>query len=202
MPTIKAVQGNSSPVFLAIRYVTAQAGATAKKTVPTNLARKLEKLVIRYSRIRFWLKLADDVPRERKIETPNSLAKRARIPRLSGSLDCMNVLGLTRLLALAPPAQPGQQQAPFWTSLVPLGLLVVVFYFVLIRPQQKKAKEHAQLLKAVRAGDKIVTTGGIVGVVVSVKEKTLSIRSADAKFEVTKSAISEITERSGGPSES
>ena len=109
---------------------------------------------------------------------------------------------LAPLLALAPPAQPGQQQPPFWTSLVPLALLVVVFYFVLIRPQQKKQKQHSELLKAVRAGDKVVTTGGIVGIVTSVKEKTLAIRSADAKFEVTKSAIAEITERSGDSSES
>ena len=106
------------------------------------------------------------------------------------------------LLGLAPPAQPGQQQAPFWTSLVPLGLLVVVFYFVLIRPQQKKAKQHAELLKAVRAGDRVVTSGGVVGVVLSVKEKTLTIRSADAKFEVTKAAIAEITDRGGESNES
>ena len=85
--------------------------------------------------------------------------------------------------------------------MVPLILLVVVFYFALIRPQQKKAKDHAQLLKTVRPGDKVVTTGGIVGVIVTVKEKTISIRSADAKFEITKSAIAEITERSGGASE-
>ncbi len=106
------------------------------------------------------------------------------------------------LLALAPPAQPGQQQAPFWTSLVPLVLLVVVFYFALIRPQQKKQRQHTEMLKTVRPGDKIITSGGIVGVVVSVKEKTLSLRSADAKFEVTKSAIAEISERSGESSES
>lgn len=105
------------------------------------------------------------------------------------------------MLALAPPAQGGQQ-APFWTSLVPLGLLVVVFYFVLIRPQQKKQRDHAEMLKGVRPGDKVVTSGGVVGVVVTVKEKTLSIRSADAKLEVTKSAIAEITERSGEASES
>ena len=86
-------------------------------------------------------------------------------------------------------------------NMVPLILLVVVFYFALIRPQQKKAKDHAQLLKTVRPGDKVVTTGGIVGVIVTVKEKTISIRSADAKFEITKSAIAEITERSGGSSE-
>ena len=114
----------------------------------------------------------------------------------------MKVLGLLPLLGLAPPAQPGQQQPPFWTSLVPLGLLVVVFYFVLIRPQQKKARQHTEMLKAVRAGDKIVTSGGVVGVVLSVKEKTLTIRSADAKFEVTKAAVSEITERGGESSES
>jgi len=107
----------------------------------------------------------------------------------------MNELGLIPLLAAAAPSANGQPQAPFWTSLVPMGLLVVVFYFVLIRPQQKKAKDHAALLKAVRAGDKVVTTGGIVGVVLSVKEKTLSIRSADAKFEITRSAVAEITDR-------
>jgi len=104
-------------------------------------------------------------------------------------------------LALAPQPQGGPP-APVWQSLVPLVLLVVVFCFALIRPQQKKAKDHANLLKAVRAGDKIVTSGGIVAGVVTVKEKTLSVRSADAKFEITKSAIAEITERSGEPSQS
>lgn len=109
---------------------------------------------------------------------------------------------ISALLALAPPAQPGQQAPPFWTSLVPLVLLVVVFYFALIRPQQKKAKEHAQLLRSVRAGDKILTSGGILAVVVTVKEKTLTVRSADSKFEIAKSAIAEITERSGESQES
>lgn len=114
----------------------------------------------------------------------------------------MNSLKVNSLLALAPPAQPGQPSPPMWTSLVPLLLLVAVFYFALIRPQQKKQKNHAQLLKTIRPGDKVVTSGGIVGIVVSVKDKTLSLRSADAKFEVTKAAIAEITERSGEPPES
>lgn len=97
-------------------------------------------------------------------------------------------------------AQSGQTQAPAWTSLVPLGLLMVVFYFILIRPQQKKAKEHAAMLKTVRPGDKILTSGGVLGVVLTVKEKTLTLRSADTKLEITKSAIAEITERSGDAS--
>jgi preprotein translocase subunit YajC len=106
------------------------------------------------------------------------------------------------ILALAPQAQPGQPAPPAWVNMVPLALLVAVFYFALIRPQQKKTKEHAALLKSVRAGDKIVTSSGIVAVIVTVKDKTLTVRSADAKLEITKSAIAEITERSGEPSES
>ncbi len=82
-----------------------------------------------------------------------------------------------------------------------LGLMAVMFYFVAMRPQQKRAKEHAALLKAVKAGDKITSTSGILGVVLSVKEKTVTIRSADTKLEITKAAIAEITERGTDKSE-
>ena len=102
---------------------------------------------------------------------------------------------------MGPQPQPGQQSSPL-AFVVPMLLMGVMFYFALIRPQQKKQKQHAELLKAVRAGDKIVTTGGIIGTIVTVKEKSISIRSADAKFEITKSAVAEVTERSGEPSES
>ena len=101
-----------------------------------------------------------------------------------------------------PPQSGAGQQQPFWTSLVPLVLLVVVFYVALIRPQQKKAKQHAELLKGLKANDRVVTASGIVGIVISVKERTVTLRSADAKFEVVKSAIAEITERGGDQSQS
>ena len=130
------------------------------------------------------------------------LAKGVGIPRFSAAFNYMNLFSPYALLALAPSSQPGQAAPPAWVNMVPLGLLVVVFYFALIRPQQKKAKEHAALLKAVRAGDKIVTNSGIVAVIVTVKEKTLTIRSADAKLEITKSAITEILDRSAESSES
>ncbi len=105
---------------------------------------------------------------------------------------------------LAMGQQPGQQgsSAPWYVQFFPLFLMVFVFYFVFIRPQQRKAKEHDVLMKTIRSGDKIVTTSGIVGIVVSVKEKTVAIRSADTKLEVLKSAVTEITERSGEPSPS
>jgi len=114
----------------------------------------------------------------------------------------MSLFTPNAFLALGPQPQPGQPAPPIWQSMVPLVLLVVVFYFALIRPQQKKQKDHVTLLKTVKAGDKIVTSGGILAVVVTVKDKTLTVRSADAKFEITKSAIAEITERSGEPTQS
>lgn len=98
---------------------------------------------------------------------------------------------------MAPPAQPGQQAPPIWTNFIPLILLIVVFYFVLIRPQQKKAKEHQKLMSSIKSGDQVVTTSGIIGKVLTVREKTVTIRSEDTKLEITKSAVADIVERSG-----
>jgi preprotein translocase subunit YajC len=122
---------------------------------------------------------------------------------LSAHLNYMNWIWIKPLLALGP-SPAGTQQDPKGALFGNLGVMVllfVMFYFALIRPQQKKQKEHAALLKNVRAGDKIVTTGGVIAIVITVKESTLSVRSADSKFEITKSAIAEITERSGESSE-
>ena len=79
-----------------------------------------------------------------------------------------------------------------------LGLILfmgVMMYFLMFRPQQKKAREHAELLKTIKNGDKIVTSSGILGTIIGVKDKSVSIRSADTKLEVLKSSISAITER-------
>ena len=114
-------------------------------------------------------------------------------------------IGLTAYFAFAQPPPPGTAPNPTAQLVQMLGtfaILGVIFYFLMIRPQQAKAKEHASLLKALKPGDKILTTGGILGVVITVKEKTVSIRSADAKFEIVKSAVSEITEKSSGSGES
>ena len=112
----------------------------------------------------------------------------------------MSVPYLSTILALGQPQQGSQ--APGWTGMVPLVLLVVVFYFALIRPQQKKQREQAELLKAVRSGDRVMTSSGILGTVVTVKDKSITLRSADTKLEVSKSSITEITERNGDTSES
>jgi len=86
-----------------------------------------------------------------------------------------------------------------------VGLLVfmgVVFYFLLIRPQRVRAKQQDSLLKNLKSNDRVVTSSGIVGIVISVKEKSVTLRSADSKLEVLKSAVTEITEKSGGESSS
>ncbi len=73
-------------------------------------------------------------------------------------------------------------------------VMLVALYLIMIRPQQKKAKQHQELLKKIKAGDKVITTSGIIGTVITVKEKSVSLRSADTKLEVLKSAISNVAE--------
>ena len=85
-----------------------------------------------------------------------------------------------------------------------VGLMVfmgLAMYFLMFRPQQKKAREHAELLKTIKNGDKIVTSSGILGTIIGIKDKSVSIRSADTKLEVLKSSIADVTER-GGSAES
>jgi len=106
----------------------------------------------------------------------------------------MHLNCFSEILALTPPpsnGQPGQPSNPLMAFL-PMILLVVVFYFILIRPQQQRAKQQKKLLEALKAGDKVVTAAGIIGTVITVKDKTVSLRSADAKFEVTKASVTEI----------
>ena len=77
---------------------------------------------------------------------------------------------------------------------LPLIIIAVLFYFLLIRPQQKKQKEHEKLVSGVKTGDKIVTAGGIHGIVANVKESTFLVKVADnVKIEFDKSAITSVT---------
>lgn len=109
----------------------------------------------------------------------------------------MDIYTTISLFGMASPSDAGSSQAPGWAGMVPILLMVFVFYFIFIRPQQKKARELQALVSTLRSGDKVLTSSGIVGIVVGVKENTVSIRSADTKLELMKSAVSEITERGG-----
>ena len=116
-------------------------------------------------------------------------------------INCLNVLLADA--ATTPAATPGgapvsPAQALAGSPIVFLGLMLVMMYFILIRPQQLRAKQQTKLLSALKAGDRVATASGIVGVVMAVKDKatppSVSIRSADAKFEVTKASVTEILE--------
>src|SRR6516165_6881980 len=100
----------------------------------------------------------------------------------------------TILAQAAPAGAPQQQPGIFGNPIIMLVLMVVIFYFLLIRPQQKRAKEQRKMLEALKSGDKVIASSGIIAEVITVKERSVSIRSADAKFEVTKESIVAITE--------
>jgi preprotein translocase subunit YajC len=93
---------------------------------------------------------------------------------------------------LATQAASGQPAPNPLLQFLPMVLIVVVFYFILIRPQQKQAKKQAELLKTIKAGDRVGTAAGIIGVVVSVKDNTVMLRTADSKLEVTKASVTTI----------
>ena len=79
-------------------------------------------------------------------------------------------------------------------QLVPLILIFAIMYFLLIRPQQKKAKEHRAMVKALRRGDQVVTQGGVIGKVAKVKdENELEVEIADGvKVRVVQSTIVQV----------
>ena len=80
-------------------------------------------------------------------------------------------------------AQQQAQQPNAFVSLMPLILLVVIFYFLLIRPQSKRNKEHKQMLTQLSVGDEVIVSGGLAGKVVALGENFISVEVAD-KVEV------------------
>jgi preprotein translocase subunit YajC len=90
--------------------------------------------------------------------------------------------------AAAPAARP--PQGSFVTALVPFILVFVIFYLLIIMPQRKKQKKHMAMVESLRAGDRIITTGGIYGTVMGVQKDRIELKiSANVKIEITKSAI-------------
>ena len=66
-----------------------------------------------------------------------------------------------------------------FSAFVPLILMFVIFYFLLIRPQQKKAKEHREMINSIKKGDRIITSGGIHGLVTAVSDTIMTVEIAD-----------------------
>jgi preprotein translocase subunit YajC len=80
-----------------------------------------------------------------------------------------------------------------FAGLMPFLLIIVIFYFLLIRPQQKRQKQLQETISSLRIGDRVVTTGGILGVITTVRDASFIIRSADkTMIEIARSAIADI----------
>jgi preprotein translocase subunit YajC len=97
-------------------------------------------------------------------------------------------------LPLLQAAERGGNQ--MITMIVTFGLIIVIFYFLIIRPQRKKQKETKDMLATIRPGDKVATAGGIRGIVKHVKENTVTIKvDSNTTIEFNKSAVSNVLER-------
>ena len=98
-------------------------------------------------------------------------------------------------LAGATPMGSGAPD-PFTSMLLPMAIIFAIFYFLIIRPQAKKQKEHQKMLGDLGKGDRIVTSGGIHGVVVGVKDDVIQVKIAEnVRVDVNRSAIATVKEK-------
>jgi len=98
--------------------------------------------------------------------------------------------------AMAMASGGGSGSANPFMSLVPFLLVILIFYFLLIRPQQKRQKEHRLMVESLGKGDKVITSGGIHGTVVGVKEDIVVVKVADnVKLEISKSAVAMVKQK-------
>ncbi|MEZ0297162.1 MAG: preprotein translocase subunit YajC [Candidatus Methylacidiphilales bacterium] len=96
------------------------------------------------------------------------------------------------IIAQAVNSPTGQTQ-PWWTPLVLPIIFVGVIYFVIIRPQSLQRKELEKIVEETKIGDKVETTGGIVGIITNVRDKTFIVKTADqTKFELLKGHVTRV----------
>lgn len=95
-------------------------------------------------------------------------------------------------LAYAMGGQAGGSQTNQLMALAPFVLMFVVFYFLLIRPQQKKAKQHKTFLENLKKGDTVVTSGGLYGKITGITDDTITMEIAEkVRVRVLKSAVAD-----------
>ena len=99
------------------------------------------------------------------------------------------------LIAMAPQGDGGGSMV---STIIMFGAIFLIFYFMIIRPQQKKSKDRAKLLSNLEKGDKVVTSGGIHGIISGLDEKTCLLQLGDnLKIKVERSAIGTVLSKKG-----
>lgn len=106
-----------------------------------------------------------------------------------------------------PPAPdtgttPNAQPNPLGTMLPMIVLFIAVMYFLMIRPNQKREQERQRMLSSLSKGDKVVTTGGVIGTVVGLTEKTVVLRVNDenTKIEFSRASVAQVTPKESSDS--
>jgi preprotein translocase subunit YajC len=93
----------------------------------------------------------------------------------------------------APGAAPAAGPGGMFVSFLPFVLIFVVFYFLLILPQQRKQKKHRAMLEALKKGDRVLTTGGVMGMVAGINKDVITVQVADnVKIKIRREYIAEL----------
>jgi preprotein translocase subunit YajC len=104
-----------------------------------------------------------------------------------------DLIDIAYAMGPAPSGGSGQGAGGLVGSLIPLILIFVIFYFLLIRPQQKRAKEHRKMVENIKKGDKVITSGGVYGIIEAVGTNTVTIKIAEnTKVKFGKTYISAV----------
>ena len=96
--------------------------------------------------------------------------------------------------AMGAPAAGGEEASgtQMLMQFLPLILMFAIFWFLLIRPQQKRAKAHKQMLSELKRGDYVVTASGIIGRILEIDDEQILLESGDSKFRITRGAIGDL----------
>ncbi|MGQ9471262.1 MAG: preprotein translocase subunit YajC [Candidatus Aminicenantales bacterium] len=105
---------------------------------------------------------------------------------------------ISKLLVLAVQAQaPTQARGPnLLTALFPFILVLVIFWLIIVLPQQRRQKKHMQMVESLKPGDRVITSGGIFGTIMGVYPDRLELKiAANVKIDITKNSVAVILER-------
>jgi preprotein translocase subunit YajC len=98
------------------------------------------------------------------------------------------------------PGGAGGEGGGGFSTFIPLILMFVIFYFLLIRPQQKKTKEHRQMITNLKKGDRVITSGGLHGQITGLSDTTLTVEIADkVRVKIARGNVAALSQASGQP---
>ncbi len=113
-------------------------------------------------------------------------------------LNTMMILGM----GTPPAGQGGQSQGGGMLMMGYMVIIFALFYFMMIRPQMKREKERKKLIEAIKAGDRVMFCGGMLGIVATVKDQTFVVKVAEnVKLEVARAAVIRVLDKDEAPGE-